>query len=314
VLITAGQAFAGLVMLYAGGVLLVMGASGLAVRAGVSSLAIGLTVVAMGTSAPELVVSVDAALSGASDIAIGNIVGSNIANIGLILGLAALLHPMAVKKKVIRLDAPILIVVSLALIGVLADGQVTRLEGGLLLLGLVGYTVFTFWETRREPDPTGIESASKPSETPPAIPANLFRVLGGLLLLVGGGHYLVTSAVSLAGLLGLSQGVIGLTIVAVGTSLPELSTSLVASIRGQGDMAIGNVIGSNIYNILGILGVTSVLHPPGSGGITSLDLGVLLAFTVVSALLLTTRLRLERVEGALLLGGFLLYSGWLLAS
>lgn len=306
-------ALVGLALLYFGGEWLIRGASALAARLGVSSLAIGLTVVAFGTSAPELVVSVDAALSGANDLSVGNVVGSNIANIALILGLAALLRPVKVEAKVLRIDAPIMILVSFALLAVMSDGRAPRLEGCLLLVGLIAYTVFTFWEAGRESERVREEFASAAPATRARASVSSFLVVAGIACLVVGGHLLVTAAVKLATLLGMSQAAIGLTIVAIGTSLPEFATSVMASLRGQGDIAVGNVVGSNIYNILGILGLTAVIHPLELGAITWLDLGTMAGLACVLGILLMTRLQLGRAEGASLLAGFMVYMSWLLA-
>jgi len=300
-------------MLYFGGELLIRGASALAARLGVSSLAIGLTVVAFGTSAPELVVSLDAGISGANDISVGNVVGSNIANVALILGLGALIRPCLVNAKLVRIDAPIMIAASLALIAILANGRASRIEGSLLLLALAGYSAFTFWEAKREPEPIREEITSAAPQQIVSVPVGTVLVLLGLALLVGGGHLLVTAAVDLAASLGVNQAAIGLTIVAVGTSLPELATTVIASIRGHGDIAIGNVVGSNIFNVLGILGLTAIVHPLEMGEITWLDLGTMLGLACLVTALISTRLRLGRVEGGLLLLLFMFYSSWLLA-
>ena len=313
-LLIVAQAAASLLMLYFGGEALIRGASALASRLGISSLAIGLTVVAFGTSAPELVVSLDAALSGANDISVGNVVGSNIANVTLILGLAALLRPCAVQARIVNIDAPIVIASSVALIAILANGSASRVEGALLLLALAAYTGFTFWEAQREPDRVRkeLESAAPPQ----ALSATRGGVLValGLALLVGGGHLLVASAVELATSLGVDQAVIGLTIVAVGTSLPEFATTVIASLRGQGDIAIGNVVGSNIFNILGILGVTAVVHPLERGAITWWDLGTMVGLACLVTLFIATRRRLGRVEGGFLLLLFAVYSSWRVAA
>lgn len=313
-LITVAQLAGGLVLLCLGGELLVRGASTLASRMGVSPLAIGLTVVAFGTSVPELVVSLDAALSGASDISLGNVVGSNIANIALILGLSIVLRPAVVQAKMVRIDAPLVVAVSLLLVALLHDHEASRLDGVLLLVGLAAYLGFTFWEAGREPPPVQEELASAAPEVQPGVAGSLALVAGGLLLLVVGGHLLVTGAIALSAQLGLSQAVIGLTIVAVGTSLPELATSIVAALRGQGDIAVGNVVGSNLFNILGILGATAVVHPLAPGGIGALDLGVMVALACVLALLMVRRPLLGRVEGAALLACYVAYTAWLLAA
>lgn len=312
-LLTLAQAALGLALLYGGGESLVRGASILAFRLGVSSLAVGLTVVAFGTSAPELVVSLDAAFTGANDISVGNVVGSNIANLSLILGLASLIRPARVHAKIVRIDAPIMILASFLLIAVMANGRASRLEGSILVLGLAAYALFTLRKARQESPAVREEFASVAPEPRVSAPLGGLLVVGGLLLLVAGGHLLVGAAVALATQWGISQAAIGITIVAVGTSLPELATSVVASVRGQGDIAIGNVVGSNIFNLLGVLGVTAVLRPLDSGEIGELDLGVMVAFACVVTVLLSTRLCLGRIEAGLLLVAFGLYTGWLLA-
>lgn len=311
--LTIAQAAGALILLYVGGESLIRGASALASLAGVSPLAIGLTVVAFGTSAPELAVSVDAALSGANDISVGNVVGSNIANIALILGLAAILRPAIVQAKLVRLDAPIMIVVSLILVGVLANGEASRLEGSVLLIGLTVYTVYTFRQARRESEEVRDEFSSVASEASVGNVVSVLLVVVGLGLLMGGGHMLVGAAVRLAQSLGIGEATIGLTVVAIGTSLPELATSVVASLRGQGDIAVGNVVGSNIFNIMGILGVTAVVHPLRLGEITWLDLGAMVGLACVLMTMLWTRLRLGRGEGTFLVASFVVYVSWLLA-
>ncbi len=310
-IVTIALGMAGLAMLYFGGESLVRGASVLASRLGVSTLAIGLTVVAFGTSAPELVVSLNAAFSGANDISVGNVVGSNIANIALILGLVTLLRATTVEAKIVRIDAPIMIAASFALLAVMANGSVSRVEGSILVLGLIGYAVFTFWEAKRESPLVREEIASAaPHATTDARTGGLL-VLVGFSLLVLGGHLLVTTAVALATSLGISQATIGLTIVAIGTSLPEFATSVVASLRGQGDIAIGNIVGSNIFNILGILGLTAAVHPLERGAITWIDFGTMIGVACVATIFISTRLRLGRIEGGLLLAVYMFYSGWL---
>lgn len=309
---TLVETLAGLVLLYVGGEALVRGASVVAIRLGVSPLVIGLTVVAFGTSAPELVVSLDAALAGANDISVGNIVGSNIANISLILGLTAMLRPSEVEAKIVRIHAPIMIASSLLLVAVLANGRASRFEGALLVVGLCVYTTFTFWEARRESPPVREEIAAAAPQRPLPGALGSALLLAGLVGVVAGGHVLVTAAVRLASGLGVSQATIGLTLVAVGTSLPELATSLVASLRRQGDIAIGNLVGSNIFNILGILGATAVVHPLGLGAITWIDLGAMVALACALGALIATRARVGRRTGAVLLLLFALYTGWLL--
>jgi cation:H+ antiporter len=308
------QAVLGLALLYFGGELLVRGAASLARRLGLSPLAIGLTVVAFGTSAPELVVSLDAALSGAQDISVGNVVGSNVANIALVLGLAALLRPITVEAKIVRIDAPLMVFVSFAMIAVLADGHASRLEGALLAAGLASYLGFTFWEAQRASPHVRAEFASATPGPADGVRTGVLLVTGGLALLIVGARILVGSAVELTHLLGVSEAAIGLTVVAVGTSLPELATSLIATVRGHGDMAVGNAVGSNIFNVLGILGVTAIVRPLESGGVTGLDLGLMTGIACLLAAALVIRPHIDRVMGGLLLTGYLAYSSWLLIS
>ncbi len=308
------QVIAALALLYFGGEWLVRGASALAARWGVSPLAIGLTVVAFGTSAPELVVSLDAALSGANDIAVGNVVGSNIANLGLILGLAVLLCPAVVQSKIVRFDAPLMIAASFALLLILADGTASRAEGGLLVAALAAYVVFTFWEAGREAPEVREELASAAPEPAEGAWRGGLVAFAGFALLVAGGHVLVRAAVDLASSLGVGQAAIGLTVVAIGTSVPELATTVVASVRGQGDIAIGNVVGSNLFNILGILGITALVDPLAIGNITWIDLGTMIGFACVVMGLIVARRRLGRIEGGVLLAAFALYFARLLVA
>jgi cation:H+ antiporter len=303
-----------LAILTVGADVLVRGASSLALRLGVSALAVGLTVVAFGTSAPELVVSLSAAFRGASDIAVGNVVGSNICNIALILGLAALIRPIVVEAKVFRFDAPLLIVVSVLLSGLLLTGGLTRLTGGAFFLGVGGYTAATLWFARREGRAVQKEFAAGVPAAGAAIALDFGMVIAGLLGLMLGGRLFVGAAVSLAETLGISQAVIGLTVVAVGTSLPELATSIVAAIRGQGDIAVGNIVGSNIFNILGILGATALVQPLPMGGIERVDLAVMLLLAVALLPILRTGFVVSRIEGGLLLASYIGYVAWRLAS
>lgn len=311
-LIDAVTALAALALLYFGGEWLISGASGLAARVGISSLAIGLTVVAFGTSMPELVVSIDAVLSGAGDISAGNVIGSNIANATLILGLAALIKPLSVQARIIKLDAPIMIGASVLLVIMLLDRSIGGIEGIFLIAGLACYTTFTFVQSRRESEDVQEEFSAEARPSGRGIVESVGLVLVGLVLLVAGGHLLVTSAVSLATALGVSEAVVGLTVVAVGTSLPELATSVIAAAKGHGDIAVGNVVGSNIFNVLGILGTTAMIQPIRALGITNVDLGVMVLLSIVLMVFLWTRLRLERLEGALLFTGFVVYVGWLI--
>lgn len=293
----------GLVALFVGGDFLVKGASGLALRFGLSPMVIGLTVVGFGTSAPELLVSLNAALGGQSGIAIGNVVGSNIANTLLILGLAALLAPIVVTFKTIRRDLGWMVAATLALPLVLWSGDMGRVEGLVLVAGLAVFLI------------TSLQAGGHiPDEITPAgsLWRNLLLTLGGLVTLMVGAHYLVQSATIIARDFGVSEAMIGLSIVAVGTSLPELATTVTAVIRGQRDIAIGNVIGSNIFNILGILGVTALVTPiPVAARFVSVDIPFLLGLTAVTLGLLWLTGRLGRITGAIML---LAYAGYLVST
>ena len=299
----------GLGLLVLGAELLVRGASALAASLGISRLVIGLTVVAFGTSAPELAVSVLAAWKGQAGIALGNVVGSNICNVLLILGLSAAVAPLLVARQVVRLEVPIMIGTSLLLILFALDGAIVRWEGVLLIAGVVGYTVWTIRRSRRELREQ-VEQAA--SETPHASSRGrqLVEIVGGLILLGIGSKLLVDGAVTIARYLGVSDLVIGLTIIAVGTSLPELATSVLASWRGQRDIAVGNVVGSNIYNILAVLGLSSLVAP---GGLPvppvalTFDLPVMLAVAVACLPIFMAGYRINRWEGLLFLGYYGVY-------
>jgi len=292
---------AGLVLLTGGAEGLVRGAASLARQVGLSPLVIGLTVVALGTSAPELVVSVGAALDGNGDLAIGNVVGSNIANIGLILGLSALMSALRVQAQVIRFDMPILSVVTLGMGILLLDRQVGQWDGVLLVTGLIAYVALSIRWARAE------SGAAVRAEFDEGMPAqhrwgmDILFVGLGLAGLVGGARLLVDGAVTLATLLNVDRVIIGLTVVAVGTSLPELATSMVAAWRGEGDIAVGNAVGSCIFNLLGILGVTALVHPIGTEGLSAVDAAVMLGMTLFLLPLMRTGFTLSRAEGSVLL-------------
>ncbi|QDT15605.1 calcium/sodium antiporter [Alienimonas californiensis] len=308
---------AGVAMLYFGAEWLVRGGAGLARRAGLSPLAVGLTVVSLATSAPELGVSLQAALDDKDAVAVGNVLGSNVANIGLILGLAALMKPIAVATRVVKIDLPLLVLVSGWLTWVLWNGVVTRLEGALLVAGLVAYVTTTIVLARRE---SAKANAEADAELPPPagsawIEAGL--MVAGLALLAVGSWALVEGAVIIARAAGLSDAVIGLTVVAFGTSLPELAATAVAAAHGEGDMAVGNVVGSNMFNALGIIGTTACVAPlsvPGDGpegeGLHA-DLLVMLAAAIVLLPLLRTGYRVNRWEGLLLIAAYGGYVSWL---
>ena len=304
----------GLVLLVVGGEGLVRGASGLALAAKVPPAVVGLTIVAAGTSMPELVVSVQSALGGSAGIAFGNVVGSNIFNIGAILGLAALVRPLRVMGNTVRLEWPVMMLAALQLYLLARDGVVDRVEGSVLLAGMVAFTGYAVWLGRNSSTPVEVEgyeemvTASFGATGGRALTYNLLAVTGGVALLAGGSSLLVSGAVGIASALGVSDTVIGLTIVAAGTSTPELVTSLVASRRGRDDIAIANVVGSNIFNVLGIMGITSMILPlEVPDVILTRDVWWMLGASVLLFPLMWTGMRINRLEGVLLLGGFLTY-------
>ena len=285
----------GLVLLYFGAEGLVRGSASLALRFGMTPLMVGLTIVAFGTSAPELVVSIKSALSNYGNIAIGNVVGSNIFNIAVILGASAVVRPLRVKAKVLRIDTPIMIGLSALFIWFLRDTTISRFEAAILLSILIGYTIMNFLLSKAETAKTELpETVSK------NIWIDLLFIVGGLALLVTGSRFLVDGAISLARSLGISEAVIGLTIVAAGTSLPELATSIVAGVRGEDDIAIGNIVGSNIFNIICILGFTPFFGPVAGAGIRMLDLGFMMGIAVLLFPLMWSRFTVGRIEGAIL--------------
>lgn len=303
-----GLLLAGLLLLTAGAEALVRGSSALARRLGLTPLVVGLTVVAFGTSAPELVVSLEAAVGGQGDLALGNVVGSNIFNVGVILGLTALLCPIAVSLPVIRFDTPVMIAVSLLGVGLVALGTVPRAAGLGLLLLIVAYTVFNIREAKRQAQAEAAAGSAEAPAMPSAISLDLLFIAGGLGLLVLGSHLLIASATAISRALNVSEAVIGLTVVAAGTSMPELATSVAAALRRQPDIAVGNVVGSNIFNILGILGASATVQPLSAPGIELRDAWVMLAFAVAVLPLFWTDRRVLRWEGVLLLAG---YGGYL---
>jgi cation:H+ antiporter len=303
---------AGLVLLYFGAEWLVRGAASLALRFGLTPLVVGLTVVAFGTSAPELVVSVGSALEGRGGLAIGNVVGSNIVNVALILGLSVLIRPALVKTQLLRLDVPLMIGASVLLFVLLLDGMLNRVEGVFLFAGLVAYTGFNIWQSRREQTARQTDLAEVLPTPSGSVGRDVGWVVVGLVVLVVGAQLLVSGAVSIAEAAGLSEAVIGLTIVAIGTSLPELATSIVAALRGEGDIAVGNVVGSNVFNLLGILGLSSMLAPLERGGIGLFDLGTMLFLALLLVPLMRSGFQLSRWEGSLLMACYAVYLGWLL--
>jgi len=304
----------GLVGLFLGGEGLVRGAARLALRLGMTPLTVGLTVVACGTSSPELFVSLKAVLGGQPDIAVGNVVGSNIGNIGLILAICALASPLRVALQVLRVDMPVVVGVSLVAVAMMADGVIARWEAALLAAGLVAYLGWVLRAARRQPVPKAVEAEFDEAAPRPGwgVVADLAFIGGGLVLLVLGARYMVEGASDIARTFGLSEAVIGLTMVSVGTSLPELAASLVASLRGKGDIAVGNIVGSSLFNLLGILGVTGLVRPLVVSGVGGVDLAVMIGFSVVLLPLMRSGFVVRRWEGVVLLAGYLGYLAWLL--
>ena len=297
----------GLVLLVAGADAFVRGAAALALRFGLPPLAVGLTVVAFGTSAPELAVSLEAALAGSGGLALGNVLGSNVANVGLILGLAALVRSAAVEPALLRRDVPVMLAASVALGALLLDGRLGRLDGALLLLGLGLYLRLTLKRSS-----TGTPDAPVLPETAGSGMSPTWRTaaltLGGLGALVFGADRLIAGATGVAASFGVPEAVVGLTLVAVGTSLPELATSLVAALRGESDLAVGNVVGSNIFNVFGVLGASALAAPlaasPGGAEATLVAAAAVVGAAVLAGALMWTGRRVERWEGAVLLGAY----------
>jgi cation:H+ antiporter len=310
---------AGLALLVGGAELLVKGAAGLAISAGISPLVVGLTVVALGTSAPELAVSVSASLNGKPDIALGNVVGSNIANVLLILGISAVIAPLVVSRQLVRVDVPVMIGVSFLLLVLALDGGVGRGDGVLLAVAIIVYTVLLVRMGRKQGAEQMAATASAGAE-PIAVPrggaaGQVLLVGAGLALLVLGSRWLVNGAVEIAQMLGVSDLVIGLTVVAVGTSLPEIATSVLATLRGARDMAVGNVVGSNIYNILLILGLSAMVSPGGipvAPAALTFDIPVMIAAAVACLPVAFNGYRIARWEGAVFLGYYAAYTLYLI--
>ncbi len=294
----------GLIMLFIGAEGLIRGSSNLAIKIGITPLVVGLTVVAFGTSTPELVVSLKAALLGNSSISLGNVVGSNIANIALILGVAALIRPLDVHAKVIMREIPIMIGISILLLLLLIDGELGFIDGLIFVIGLIVYLVVNVLIARKEKNPEIDSEFSEGLKSKLGIPVSIVLMIAGLGLLILGANLFVQSAVAIAKIFNVSDAIIGLTIVAIGTSLPELITSIVASYKKEADIAIGNVVGSNVFNILGILGITALIIPISSVGISYVDLGVMLFTAIILFPLSRTGFSISRFEGALLLAGY----------
>ena len=306
----------GIVMVLKGADVLTKGGADLARRMNVSELVVGLTIVAAGTSAPELFVSLVSALKGTPDLAVGNVVGSNIMNTLVIVGVTAMVSPIAIARQTVAKDMPFTVVASVLLMVFALDrfesfslwgNVISRLDGILLLLGFAAFMYYTFTVARQ-----GDSHDEKADKKPASVVLCLVLLVAGLALLVAGSELFVRNASSLAAALGVSEGVIGLTIVAGGTSLPELATSIVAARKGRSALAIGNVIGSNVFNILLILGLTATVCPMQIGDITMIDMGMMVASMLLLWLFSFTKLTVARWEGAVLTAVYLGYLAWLL--
>ncbi|MDP1607096.1 MAG: calcium/sodium antiporter [Rhodocyclaceae bacterium] len=307
----------GLVLLVAGAESLVRGASRLASRLGISPLVIGLTVVAFGTSAPELAVSVQAGLAGQSDIAVGNVVGSNIVNVLFILGLAALIVPLVVSQQLVRIDVPLLIGASVLFLLMSLDGRIGLFDGLLLFAGIVGYILFALRQSRKESAQIEAEYAQefggggKPTG---ALPLQIALIVAGLAMLVLGSHWLVGGAVAFARHFGVSELIIGLTIVAIGTSLPELATSVVAALRGERDIAVGNVVGSGIFNLLAIAGIAALVTPDGltvAPALIRFDIPIMIVAAFACLPIFAKGHLIPRWQGALFIAYYTAYVAYL---
>ena len=302
----------GLALLVVGGEALVRGAGGIALLGRVTPGVIGLTIVAAGTSMPELVVSVQSALSGNYGISVGNIVGSNIFNIAAILGVTALMRPLRILGNTVRLEWPVMMLAALQIYLLTRDATLDRIEGAFLLCAMVAFTAYAVWIGRTEvgaaDDESEVATASFGRQGAAAVALNVAALVVGVAVLAAGASALVDGAVGIAAAFGVSDAVIGLTIVAAGTSAPELITSLVAARRGRDDIAVGNIVGSNIFNVLGIGGATALIHPLAvPSEILARDMGWMIGASVLLFPLMWTGMRINRAEGALLLALYAAY-------
>jgi len=319
---TAALFILGLALLIAGAELLVRGASRLAAAVGISPLIIGLTIVALGTSSPELAVAVSSSLAGQSDLVVGNVVGSNIYNILLILGIGAVIAPLIVSQRLVRLDVPLVIGASILMLVLALDGKIGRMEGGVLFAGIVAYIAYAVYQGRREENPAVQQEYEREFGAEKRLDGRQIRlqiimVAGGLAALVLGSDWLVDSAVAIARTLGLSELIIGLTIVAIGTSSPEIATSVIASIRGETDIAVGNAVGSNLFNILAVLGLAAIVAPQPQSVVVApsalkFDIPVMIGVAIACLPIFFIGYRISRREGALFLCYAVAYVAYLI--
>jgi cation:H+ antiporter len=304
----------GLVVLVAGAEALVRGAVRIARALGVSPFVVGFTLVGFGTSAPELVVSLSAALNDSPELALGNVVGSNIANVGLILGIAAVIRPLAAKMRLLRVEVPVMIAASLLLWYLCRDNVLGRIDGAVLLGGFLVLAVYMYRTAREEP-PEVKEEVGLTAAVHMRVWVAALLVVIGMVGLIGGAHLMVTAAVSMAKALGVSEWLIGLTIVAVGTSLPEVAATAAAAFRGESDIALGNVVGSNLFNILLILGTTVLVKPMGvSDAAINREIPVMIGFAVLMIVVAANGMVVRRWEGVLLLAAYAAFLTWQVAA
>ena len=309
---------AGFVCLLGGAELLVRGASRLAAAAGISPLVVGLTVVAFGTSAPELAVSLQSVWTEQANLSLGNVIGSNILNVLFILGLSALVTPLVVARQLVQLDVPLMIGASVLVLILAVDGGLSRIDGLALFLLMVAYTVFLIWQSRRDERAArqaNGDDAGEATANGTGVASQLGLVTAGLGLLVLGSRWLVDGATTLATAMGVSDLIIGLTVVAIGTSLPEVATSVIASLRGERDIAVGNIVGSNLANLLLVLGVAGALSPAGlpvATALTRFDLPIMIAVAVACLPIFFTGHLIARWEGAVFLAYYLAYTLYLI--
>lgn len=298
----------GFIMLGAGAEFMVSGSSKLAIRLGISPLIVGLTLVAFGTSSPELAVSIESIAADRSPLALGNIIGSNIANIGLVLGITAMIAPIKIEGELVRKQIPMMIGATLLMSLLIIDGELSYADGFILTSGLLGYLILSYTQANSEFDPDELNlDTSKVRDEAGASFINFVWIIGGLGLLILGSQVFVENAVTLARLLGMSEALIGLTLVAIGTSVPELATSLIAAFRNQADIAVGNIVGSNIFNILCVLGITALIGAISTEGLYLSDLVAMILITFILFPMARSGLSLSRIEGALLLMLYICY-------
>jgi cation:H+ antiporter len=300
----------GLALLYAGGEIFVRAAAAIGQRLHMSPLVAGLTIVAFATSAPELAISVNAAIDGFPGLAVGNVIGSNICNLALILGIVTIIKPAPVRQSLVRRDVLVMLITTLLVPGLLLDGQLERVEGMLLLLCMACYLGLTVWHVHSTRSDRHADEHSVPIITDRTM-LNIGLAVVGVTLLIVGSRVFIDASVRIAEFLGVPNAVVGLSAAALGSSLPELSASIIAARHGQTEMAAGNLIGSNIFNLLLILGTTSIVRPLSSASITAVDLTVMVLVTVLALVIMLTRTSLHRREGAVLVTVYVAYMVWL---